>query len=108
MIGKVSEAGLQASNDIVLGGGASDAVYLLTVLQEDERGDVLHAVTSGESASLVYVHLAYLGHAGHLGSDLVNDGGDHAAGAAPCSPEVHQYRNGGIENLGLEVAFCNL
>ena len=104
----ISEAGLEPGDDIVLGSGAGYTIYLLTSFDKDERGDVLHAVTSGERTGLIDIDLADFGYPRHLRCHLVNDGGDHAAGTAPCCPEVDQNRNGGIEDFSLEVAFCNL
>ena len=37
-----------------------------------------------------------------LGGQLVNQGRDHAAGAAPRGPKVHQHRHLGLEHLHLE------
>lgn len=103
-----SEASLQLGNDIVFRRGAGHAVDFLTVFDEDERGDILHSVTGGKGAGFVHIDFTNLGHACHLGGDLINDGGNHAAGATPSCPEVNQHRYGGVDNLCLEVAFSNL
>jgi len=51
----------------------------------------------------VNVELADLDPAFVLHVDLLDDGGDHAAGCAPLGPEVHQDRFRGLDYLGFEV-----
>ena len=67
---------------------ADVTVNELTVLDEDQCGDVHDAELHGDVAVLVGVALADHGFAFKLGGDLLHDGSDASARAAPGCPEI--------------------
>jgi len=76
---------------------------LLAVLEEEEGGDGLDAVLGGEGAFLVDVDLQDLELAAELGGDVVEEGGDGLAGAAPLGPEVDEDDGVSALELGVEI-----
>ena len=64
------------------------------------RGD---AELCRDGGVLIYVDLDDLNLVGVLCCELLQDGGEHAAGAAPLCPEVHQDRLICLENILLEA-----
>ena len=79
--------------DLRLGDGADDTVDQLAALEEEQRRDIADAELHRDIRALidiafdnVYLALIFLGH-------LVDDGRDHAAGAAPGGPEVYDDRH---------------
>jgi hypothetical protein len=86
---------------------ADGFLCLLPVLERDERRNRLHAEPGGELGLLVDVDFADL-EVGARRRHLIEDGREHAAGAAPGRPEVEQHGALGVRDLALEVFFCNL
>ena len=78
----------------------------LAVLEHEQRGDAHHAELTGELGLVVHVDLADLD-VGILVRDLIHNGGEHLAGAAPGRPEVHQNGLVRLQNLSLEIVFRN-
>ena len=68
---------------------ADVTINQFTVLNEDEGGDVHDAELHGNVAVLVGVALADHSFALKFGGDLLHDGGDAPAGAAPGCPEIN-------------------
>ncbi len=92
--------------ELVLGdAGADDLVLHFAVLEEEQEGDRADAVFDGELAGVVDIDLADLGAAGDVGGELIDDGSDHFAGAAPFGPEVDEDRHVGVNDFGLEIGF---
>src|SRR5438093_7139103 len=81
---------------------ADETLRLLTVLEQDHRGDRAHAVAPRGDGVRVHVELRDLQRLAALGGDLLQDGRDHATRAAPRGPEVDQHRTIGPNDLLLE------
>lgn len=82
---------------------ADDAVDLFAVFEEHEHGDGADAELGSEVGAFVDIDLADFKGAALFGGELLEDGGEHAAWAAPLCPEVDDDRAGGGFDLGLEV-----
>src|SRR5690606_10676219 len=93
---------LEAIHNGFLRHRADDLVDRLAVLVDDHGRDVEDAELAGVLLVLVDVHLGDLDAVGFLSGDLLEDGADHATGAAPRGPEVHEDGLVGlVEDLGL-------
>src|SRR5262245_26695847 len=103
----LGERRLELLDQPVLGERADDLVRDLAVLEQKQRWDRHHLVARGGLRVLVRVQLH---HAQVLALvvQLLEVGGDDAAGAAPGGPEVHEHRCLGFDDLGLEVRVCHL
>ena len=85
--GQGEELGLE----LVLGDvGSDDLILDLAILEEQKEGDTANAVLRRQFAGVVNVDLADLGLAFKVGGDLVDDGADHFARAAPFGPEIDE------------------
>ena len=80
-----------------LGGGQ------LTIFENHQRGDAADAELGRNVAVFVHVHLGDLQLAFVGTSHFVQDRGDHFAGAAPFSPEVHHHRLARLEHVGVKT-----
>src|SRR6185436_3209621 len=99
--------GLDLGLEALLGHRALDALGDLTVAEQQQRRDGHDLVLRGGLDVLVGVELDDL-QLGPLAGDLLDDRGDHAARAAPGSPEVHQHGLVGLDDLRLEVRIGDL
>jgi len=73
--------------------GAHDASGLLTVLEDDHRGNAHDAEATSNIGIVVHVELGDGQAAGLLGGDLFKDGSDHLARTAPFGPEINDDGN---------------
>src|SRR5438876_4872777 len=76
-------------HDLAPGRRPDDAVLLRPVLEEDELRDRLDAEAPREPGMLIHVDLGDRHLIAELTGELVEQGSDGAAGAAPRRPEVH-------------------
>ena len=81
-----------------LGGGE------LAALEQHQRWNAADAEFVRNHTVLVDVHLGNLQAPLVSGRHLIKDGRDHAAGAAPFGPVVHQHRLVGLEDVGFKTA----
>src|SRR6476620_5862993 len=88
--------------------GADLAGGHLAALEDHQGRDRHHAVFRGRLRALVDVQLHDLDLVAHRAGNLVEGGGDHAAGAAPFGPEVDDHRPGRLEHFGFEIGVRNL
>src|SRR3972149_10101293 len=88
--------------EVSLGPEAYDLVGKLTTLEHQQRGDAADAVPGGGLHVIVGVELHELHLPVVLPCQLFYQGGDHAAGAAPGRPEVHDHGPPGLEYLFVE------
>ena len=78
----------------------------LTILKEEDGGDVTDAELSSQIIVLLYIALADIDLTIVSLSQLFNNGSDHTAGTTPCSPEIHYQRQ--IASLQTrKVLICN-
>src|SRR5436190_20492805 len=80
----------------------------LAALEDHQGRDRHHAVFRGRLRALVDVELHDLDLVAHRAGNLVERGGDHAAGAAPFSPEIDDHWPGRLEHFGFEIGVRNL
>src|SRR5882757_6568484 len=88
--------------------GADLARGHLAALEDHQSRDRHHAVFRGRLRALVDVELHDLDLVAHRAGNLVERGGDHAAGAAPFGPEIDDHRPGRVEHFGFEIGVRNL
>src|SRR6478735_6109511 len=69
------------------------------VLEQDDGRDRQHAEATGEAGLGIHVELRDLDPAGEVLRDLVDDGTDHPARAAPLGPEVDEHGQVGLDDL---------
>ena len=65
-------------------------------------GNALDVPRHGNLPVVIDVHLADLGPAGILLGKRIDRGRERLAGLAPLGPEIHQYRNVRVQDIGLE------
>src|SRR5665213_3006139 len=90
--------------DRLLRDEADDAVDGLAALEEDEARDPGDAVLPGDRGVLVGVHLHEADPVAELTGDLLDDGREHAARAAPGGPKIDQDGLVGAQHGGREGA----
>src|SRR5688500_20231174 len=96
----VREASLYPEElDELVAVGQPDVLALLLAGVEDEhRGHAADAVLRADGRGLVDVELADLDLALELVGELLHDGSERTAGAAPGGPEVDEHRHRGLED----------
>ena len=99
---RLGQRGLELGLEALLGHRALDPLGLRAVAEEHHGRDREDLVVHRGLLILVDVELDDL-QLGALARDLLEDGGDDAAGTAPRRPEVDQHGLLGLEHLGLEV-----
>src|SRR3990170_1796370 len=87
---------------VSLGPEAYDLVDRLSALEHQQGGNTADAVPGGGLHVIVGVELHELHLPVVLSRQLFHQGGDHAAGAAPGCPEVHEHGCTGLEYLFVE------
>ena len=90
----------------IFGLHADHAVHLLAVLEEHEHGDGTDAELGGEIGTIVHIDLADFDGVALFSRELLKDGGQHAARAAPFGPEIDDNGRGGGFDFGLKVVRC--
>lgn len=75
-------AGFEASDDVIFRGALQDSVDLLPIFEENQCREPADLVCRGQIHAIAYINLADFGYSFHFYSNLVDDGGNHAAGAA--------------------------
>ncbi|KAG5728914.1 hypothetical protein E4T56_gene8934 [Termitomyces sp. T112] len=80
----------------------------LAALEDHQGRDRHHAVFGRGLRALVDVELDDLDLVAHRAVDLVEGGGDHAAGAAPFGPEIDDDGAVRLEHFGFEIGVGNL
>ena len=98
------ERALDLALELVLGGEADDAVELAAAVEHDQGRDARDPVVDHGLFILVSIHFEEEHRVAIFMAELFDYGADHAAGAAPGSPEIYYYRLLRIENDLLEVA----
>src|SRR3990172_12919362 len=88
--------------EVSLGPEADDLVDKLPALEHQQRRDAADAVAGGGLHVVVRVELHELHLPVVLSGQLLHQGSDHATGAAPGRPEVHEHRLAGPEDLLFE------
>src|SRR5687767_11043852 len=86
---------------------ADDALRLAAVLEQDHGRDRADAEPTRRDRIRVDVELRDL-ELVVLGGDLLEDGADHPAGAAPGRPEVDEHRLVGLQDLLFEIRITDL
>ena len=102
-MGRCLQFVLNGGHDGGFGPGTGEGLGDLAVLEEEHGGDGHDAEQLGEGLLLVDVDLAHYQLVLVFGGNLVDDGADGLAGAAPGCPEVHQDRKFGFSDDGTEV-----
>jgi hypothetical protein len=92
---------------LLLRRGADLARGEFAVLEDHQRRDRHDAVFRRDARVLVDVKLHDLDLVAHLACDLFESRGDHAAWAAPFSPEIDNDRAGCLEHFGFEARVGN-
>ena len=106
----VSDEGIEDGGDLLLGDGSHEAVHHFSALEEKERRDVADAELHGSFIGIVDVALGHDHATFVFGLDLVHGGGEHAAGAAPGSPEINHHGQvtcQDVGNVGIGYYFCH-
>ena len=80
----------------------------LAALEDNQRRDGADLELLAYLAVVVGIELADLDPAVVFLGQFVDDGGDHAAGHAPLGPEIHQHRQGRLDDLGLKIRIREL
>ena len=75
----------------------------LAVLEEDQGGDRIDAITGGQIHVLVGIDLDDLDGLGVIWRELLHERGDPAARTAPRGPEIDQHRLCRAENFAFET-----
>src|SRR3990172_6457307 len=88
--------------EVSLGPESYDLVDELSALEHQKRGDAADAVPGGGLHVVVRVELYELHLPVVLSGQLLHQGSDHATGAAPGRPEVHEDRLAGLQNFVFE------
>lgn len=89
-----------------LGGGTYELVDELSILEEEDGGDVAHAELNGDVVVLVDVALADDDAAVVIIGEFADDGSYHAAGATPGCPEVN-YEGQRARKITLKIVVCD-
>src|SRR5439155_24369771 len=94
--------------DLVLRNGADNLLDDFSTFEDVEAGDAADRVLCRDPLVLIHVDLGDFDLPLVLLRDLLDDGGDDPAGAAPLGPEIHQNRDLRIQHLGFERAIAYL
>src|SRR5438552_3171073 len=94
---------LELLEQLLLRHVADDPLGLAAVLEEDHRGDRADAEPTGRDRIRVDVELGDLYPITLLVRDLFEHRRDHAAGPAPCRPEVHEHGRIRFDHVRLEA-----
>ena len=86
-----------------LGLNADKAIYDFAILEQHERGDAADAVALCGVWRVIDVELSNFDRPLVLAGELLDDGRNLAAGAAPRCPKIDEHRAIGIENFALEI-----
>lgn len=81
---------------------ANGGVYYFASLEYGESRDAHHPELCSQLGLFVYVDLAYF-RMGDLSGYFIDEGGNRLAGAAPCRPEINEYRLIGLQDFGLKI-----
>ena len=100
---ELGQGRLELLFDLALGVRADHGLLDLAVPEQHQRRDRHHVELDRRLLVLVDVQLDDLQRLATLSGDLLDDGRDPAARAAPGGPEVDQHRDVGLDDLGLEV-----
>ena len=90
---------------------ADEAVDLMAVFKADQTGDCLHAIFDCKifiRVGFVDVHFDDESFPVEIIGEFVDNRTHHAAGRAPCRPEVHQNRFVRIQNNLVEFVSSNV
>ena len=77
------------------------------VFEKQKRGNAVDSELIAKLGVIIHVYLADL-YIASLLCDLVNDGGDHTARAAPLCPEVYENGNFGFYYFVFKIFICNI
>src|SRR3954452_15693844 len=99
---------LELLHKALLGQRPDDLLGDLAVLEDDQRRERHHVGLRRGHLVLVHVELDDAKLPAPLLRQLLECRGDDAARSAPGSPEVDQDGGLGLEDLGLEVAVCDV
>src|SRR5690606_21693169 len=86
------------------GKGAHFGRLDIATLEQHQRRNAANAILGGRFLVIVDVELGDLELAGVILGDVVQDRGDHLAGATPFGPVIDQHRGLGLQHFGFEVA----
>jgi hypothetical protein len=101
----VAQAGIDLlaaahETDVRLNLTRSDLLGLdCAVLEENQRGDAADAELGRRLGVLVDIQFGHLDLVAVFSGNLVQDGGDHLAGAAPFGPEIQQHGLLGLQDV---------
>src|SRR5688572_13213585 len=98
----VLDVAVNKRGQLGFGQGADLGGFDGAVLEKHERGYAADAVLGRRGLVLVDVELGDLEPPGIFLRHLVEDGGDHLAGAAPFRPVVHEHRRLRLQDLGIK------
>src|SRR5687768_5511334 len=87
---RVSKVLLERGGELGFGAAADDGFDEGAVLKDEQSGDAGDVVVLGGAGVFIDIELADEVAAFGFGGELVDDGGDRAAGAAPGGPGVDQ------------------
>src|SRR5579884_2949492 len=99
---------LQPFDELALGHRPDLGGDRLPVLEQDEGGDAAHAVFLRRLGILVDIDLGDGKLVLHLAGDLVEDGTDLLAGAAPFRPEIDQHGAARLEHVLIEIGIVDM
>ena len=95
--------GFQLLDDLALWGDADRFVGKLAALEIEQCGDGLDAELGCQFAFVVHVDLADFDGFTFVFGDFIKDWSKHFAWSAPFCPKVHEDRDAGLEDFGLEI-----
>ena len=105
----VSGQGEEFCLELIFGdAGADDLILHFAVLEKQEKRDRANVVFDREIASIVDVDFADLCLVAEFSGELVDDGPDHFAWAAPFGPEIDEDGHGRVDDFGIEIVFSEI
>ena len=98
---------VQHGQDLILGSGSQGSVFHYALVHHHQRRNADNLILTCQIEFFIHIDLTDL-HIGTLRRDLIQNGADHPAGAAPGCPEVQQHRFVTVQNLSLEIISVNM
>src|SRR5579859_3535778 len=99
--GGSTNMGPNSAEQALFGHVPHDALYRLAVLEQNQRGNTLHAEFHHRLGISIHVELDDPQVVSILVNHGLEDGGDHAARTAPLCPEVNQDGLRCVDDLAL-------
>ena len=94
--------------DRLFGGAADELVFQFAAAEKQQRWHSAHAVALHERRIVVDVHLRDAEFPSIFPGNLVEQRRDHFARSAPWRPEIHQDRDGRLEDGFFKTGFIDV